>query len=546
MGDASRPRPSLVPIVWALGWLVALGSALYAVPWPFVDVHTTLLEATYYTWPDTIRLAFGPDAEYRPLFKLAVKASYQLFGLQLWRYQTLVLVQLAAILGLIIWLVRPVGNRRAVAACVALSCILGLHTSRILFGFWPVNFGSLVLALLLAAAVVAVDGQPRFKGWAFFLIVLVAMLSLEWGVMIVAVLLALWMVNAPGVDRRAAMGAVAGAAAYVGIRLLFGPIGRLPIFHTESGFLFAPLSPAELEARFGQAPWEFWLYNVASTLLTVVASEPREGVWAFTAALLEGNVPYFQWVHVGSSLLTTGVIAAGLMTGPRLSERDRLLATTALVLLVVASALGLPYTRDRVGLMAGVGYGLLVFVSVSRLLEAAQGLRRQHWATACVVALVGALWIVRSAETYAQVRDTAWDFHHEWIERAAEFDAIGGRDVVLNGMRSAALSRTPDDPRLDPTWSQVLFERHFPVTASRPLSPRFDVRWKPEVTDRVRLRLEQELGLTDAERVERDPRQRTWSYRLRRPTHARIEAVLMHESVEDTARIDAERLEIPQ
>ena len=81
------------------------------------------------------------------------------------------------------------------------------------------------------------------------------------------------------------------------------------------------------------------------------------------------------------------------------------------------------------------------------------------------------------------------------------------------------------------------------VAASGPgeelrVSPPFDVRWKPGITDAGRRAVEQELGLVDAERVLRDPRQRTWSYRLRRPTTGRVRDVVTHDAVEDTARID--------
>ena len=64
--------------------------------------------------------------------------------------------------------------------------------------------------------------------------------------------------------------------------------------------------------------------------------------------------------------------------------------------------------------------------------------------------------------------------------------------------------------------------------------------------DTTKRQLEAELGLTEAQRVERDPRGRTWEYRLRMPTRDRVRAIVLHPSVEDTARIDAERFEIVQ
>ena len=82
-----------------------------------------------------------------------------------------------------------------------------------------------------------------------------------------------------------------------------------------------------------------------------------------------------------------------------------------------------------------------------------------------------------------------------------------------------------------------------PGEAAR-LSPPFDVRWKPDVTDAGRRAIELELGLTDARPVLRDPRLRTWSYRLRQPTSGRVRSVVTHSAVEDTAHIDRELFQI--
>ena len=102
-------RFSRIPIVWALACVIALGSAFYAIPW-FVVAYDSLTEANHFAWPEMISNAFGPDVEYRPLFRVALKASYQMFGMHLWPYQTLVLLQFACVLALLIWLCRPVGT----------------------------------------------------------------------------------------------------------------------------------------------------------------------------------------------------------------------------------------------------------------------------------------------------------------------------------------------------------------------------------------------------------------------------------------------------
>jgi hypothetical protein len=228
------------------------------------------------------------------------------------------------------------------------------------------------------------------------------------------------------------------------------------------------------------------------------------------------------------------------------------------MMILLGSGLGFLYTRDRIGLSAGVGYGILVYVALATLLERmpASGFRR---VTAVAVASVLALvWTTRTAESYVQLRDTAWDYRGEWTDR---YEDVGGaaqpQTELLTSLRTAALSKSPDDPRRDPAWTFVVFERRFDREgdARRPaddaadnavvaISQPFDIRWKDDVDDATRPRLEAELGLTDAQRVERDTRGRTWEYRLRTPTRDRVRAIVVHPSVEDTARIERERFEI--
>jgi len=557
----TAPRSYWLPSAWALGWTSALGLAFFAIPWPYVDVVNVLRDATSWGWQDSIRNAFSRDVEYRPLFTLGVKAAYQIVGLRLWLYQALVLLQFAAVLALLIWLFRPMSGRRAIAACLALSCVVGLHSTRILFGFWPLNHHSGGLVLLLLATALALDPRTRPRDWIYFPLTLAALLLLESGLLIAPLLAILWWVEAPGTSTRGVLSAVGGLVLYLGIRLGFGTMGGSLGIYTSSGLGFSDVNPESLRNIFEHAPWLFWSYNVVATFLTVLFSEPRAGVYRFVQSLLHGETPLWQWIQVGSSALTTAVVVVALFVARPASARDRLLLVVGVTLIVFGSALGFLYTRDRIALSAGVGYAVLLYVTIARLLED-DGLRRPEWTRRLaysVIAVIGVTWIVRSAETFFQLRDTAWDLHLEWTERYAE---LGGttqpQTDVLLALRTAALRSTPDDPRHDPAWTYALFERRFrPGTdaatrppdavadnVARPPSTPFDIRWKPEVDDAARARLEAELGLSEATRVDRDPSGRTWTYRLRQPSRDRVRAIVMSPVVEDTARIDRERFEV--
>ncbi len=108
---------------------------------------------------------------------------------------------------------------------------------------------------------------------------------------------------------RGVAGMMVAVVCYFVIRFTFGSMGALTSVYTGSGLGFTAQTPEELRNIFQHAPWLFWIYNVSATFLTVVVSEPRAGVYAFVASFLRGNTPFWQWLHVGSSLLTTIVIA---------------------------------------------------------------------------------------------------------------------------------------------------------------------------------------------------------------------------------------------
>jgi hypothetical protein len=556
---ATGSRLSWIAIAWAAGWLAILAIAYFSISWPYIDVYNNLREVSRRAWPQYVRIAFSPGIEYRPLLMIGIKAAYDVLGLHLWAYQSIVLIQFGAVLALLLWLFRPVGVHRVVAAVVALSCVLGLHTSRILFVFIPLNAYSGALVVLLVALALALHPRTRPFDWIFLPLTVVGLFALESSLLIIPLLVVLWWLEAPGVGLRGMLGSVVALAFYLAVRLGMGTPVSLQDGLTGSGLGFTDATPEMLRNIFEHAPWLFWLYNVSASVLTVVASEPRAGTYRFIQSLLRGGAPFWQWLHVASSLFTTGVALVVLLRYRPSTERDRLLVAAGLVLIVFGSGLGFLYTRDRIALSAGVGYAIITFVALVTLLDRASSTGVKRLAAMMVVGVLAVAWTIRTAETYVQFRDTAWDFHLEWTERYAELGAAQPQTELLTSLRTAALRNTPADPRDDPAWTYALFERRFDPNGDvrRPaddaadnavvaVSLPFDIRWKPDIDEAMRKGAEAELGLTDAQQVARDPRGRTWEYRLRRPTRERVRLVLLHSAVEDTARIDAQRFEIVQ
>src|SRR5688572_18025903 len=419
MSQRARSRFWIVPVVWALVVTTVMGTGLWRLSWPFVDLYNNFERATSMSWRATLGYALGGGVEYRPLLIIGVKVAHQLAGLRAWFYKALVLLQFAAILAALLWIFQPLTRKRAAAACVALACLAGLHTSRVLFMFVPLNAHSLSVLLLLAGLILALLPASRFSEWLFLPLTFGALLLLESGGLIVAVTLVLWRMRAPGATGRAVTATLAAAAVYLAVRFGLGAQVAASTY-TETGLGFADVSAARLAELFGQAPWLLWIYNVAASVLTIAASEPRAGKYVFVEAILHGNVPLWMFVHVLSSVMTTAIVVYALATSRIAHGRDRQIAAAALTIVILGSALGFLYTRDRIALSAGVGYAMLVYVGVAAVLERLPDRPVSRvLATACL-AVMAMGWMVRTGEAYLQLRDAGWENYQEWTARYEE------------------------------------------------------------------------------------------------------------------------------
>jgi len=287
------------------------------------------------------------------------------------------------------------------------------------------------------------------------------LLLLESGILIVAVTLVLWKMRAPGASGRAALATVIAALLYVAVRFGLGAQVAASTY-TETGLGFEDVGAARLGEIFMHAPWMLWLYNMVASILTVAASEPRAGRFFFVNAILHGHVPLWMYVHVVSSVLSTALILYALRTS-RISEpRDRFIAAAGLTIVLVGSALGFLYTRDRIAISAGVGYAMLVYVAVAAVLERPPVHRVGLVLANACIAIIAAGWVLRTGETYVRMRDAAWANYQVWMSR---YEDLGGftrpQTDILAMLRKAALERAPEDPRNDSEWTYTLFEREY-------------------------------------------------------------------------------------
>ena len=279
-----RPPSPTQCITWIWAGLLFAGIVVqfsYRV-WEFLDTPYELYLAKSLNIKGMVIHAFTEEVEYRPLFRVGVDLLYGIAGANLTVFKTTTVVQFAGILCCLVALFRVRTGYQALAACLALSCFVGLHTSSILFSFFPLSHHSLALLGLLATAVLCMSTRRSWYPACYFTGCLLLPFIIEMGLLLPPMLVSLWWAGAPGVQRRDVAWGLGGAALYVVVRTTFSSAGAdVPWIYFESGLGFGEIDPDGFSNAFGQAPYLFWVYNVMANVLTVLFSEPRGGTFDF-------------------------------------------------------------------------------------------------------------------------------------------------------------------------------------------------------------------------------------------------------------------------
>jgi hypothetical protein len=357
------------------------------------------------------------------------------------------------------------------AGMFALTVFTGLHTFRgTVREAFPINhFLEIVVLCLVALNLARLRG-----GWwvdlAAAVTFVVASLTLESGLLVWVVLCAAWACGLRGVSRRGLVLVTVLLVAYFGARFALLHAGTPGLSERSSGFWLEVLEPDELQRRFGDGPLPFYAYNVGASIMSVLFSEPQDGVFVAVRSWLSGDVPPRVYVAVVSSILTTLLIGwatvaclRGLATS-RNRPRDALLLLFPIVL-VANAALSYAYTKDEIITVAGAFYALAAFAAVrylvDRVVSAGSG-EATAPGTLAVVALmlvVAALWAVRSAGVHHMLRVEAFKVRNDWASLPPDRYAGGTSPsdqraaALVRQMRRSAFEARVTNPYLLPRWA---------------------------------------------------------------------------------------------
>jgi hypothetical protein len=417
--------------------------------------------------------AVGTTAYLRPLRIAQIKA---LFDLAQGRHYQLVYRGFHALLiVLLIWLfVRALPIESpidAAAAAVALTVLTGLHT---FLGFvreaFPINHFLEIAVLVLVALNLTLSngGLPRAgsRGWLIDLMAAltfaVAALTLESGVLVWAVIAAAWTVGLRGVSTRGLILVTAVLAGYFLLRFWVLDTGLPSLAERSSGFLFERLEPSELEQRFGDRRMVFYAYNVGASLLSVLFSEPRDGLFVATRTWRGGDVHPFTYLQVLSSVAMTVVMAwAALIWLRRRSTlgRSGRLVIVAAAIVVANAVVSFSYTKDDIIAVAGVFYAIGAFTAIRTVLEYAQagGFVRGLVVSAALLMLASG-WAMRSSGVHHVINEHAFRSRNDWAGMPARWQREGRwpteprRLALIRQLRNEALEAQIPNPQIVPEW----------------------------------------------------------------------------------------------
>src|SRR5258705_5806368 len=228
----------------------------------------------------------------RPLRAAQIQALFELSnGHYLFAYKGFQAATVAVVFALFLLVLKVDSLQRVAALLFALTVLTGLHTFRgTVWEAYPVNHSLEIVAFCLLALVLSRSKGGTWVDVAAAATFIAAAFTVESGLLVWVVIIAAWLTGARGISRRGVIILTALLAGYLAMRFGYLRTGIPALSERSSGFGLRQLDPAELQRRFGAWPSGFYADNVISSLLTVLFSEPRAGVWTTAAELARGRI----------------------------------------------------------------------------------------------------------------------------------------------------------------------------------------------------------------------------------------------------------------
>ena len=467
-----RPRgPRAVAVALALALGLCIAADLWQMPVQLHDAVFELLDAQQSASPlASFTAASHTTAYLRPLRIAQIKTLFDLSqGAHLHAvFRGFHAVLLVAALLLFAGATRVCTPTDLAAAAFALLVLIGLHTFRgNVQEAFPINhFVEMVVACLLVLNLARSHGGIGVDALAAVTFA-AAVLTLESGLLVWVVAMAAWLVGWRGISTRGIVAMTLLLAAYLFVRFSYLHTGTPALTERSSGFLLSVLDPVDLQRRFGADPRPFYAYNVVTSAMSVLFSEPRAGVFAAVRDWDRGALLPRSYLQLITSGLTTSLLcwsAVWCVRARRLDDTARMFAVFGAVLAANA-VLSFAYTKDEIITVAGAFYALAVFAAVADLLRAKHRHAGAGIAVTALVAVLACGWAIRAGNVHYLLRAQAFRHQNDWAGVPEAWSRRGSlpadpaaRQLLLNLRRDAVMLRIPNPRAQNPDWIEDLWE----------------------------------------------------------------------------------------
>ena len=468
----------LLALAAAVVLAVGMGHDLLHMPLQIGDSLAPLLDAVRGSSPwSEFRGHLAQSGYFRPMRFAIIKVVSDLSnGHYMLAYR---LFHALLVLAFLVLFVRALEVRDRLTLAVvplALTVFVGIHTFLgTVKEIYPTNHFLQIAVLALLALNLAQTRGGLLIDLLLFVTFAVAALTLESGLLVGVVVVAAWIAGMPGVSRRTVIGVVALIGAYAVLRFGIYGTGLPTVEERSTGFLLEPLSPPQIRERFGDNLLPLYLYNIASSISSVLFSEPRAGVWVFVRAIRGDQLAPRHFIQIGASLCATGLLVAYVVARVRdgvrrpLTLADRHLLIFSLVLLANA-AMSYVYTKDEIMSTAGAFYALPVAGAAVYFLRLWPTRVRTWPATAavCVLCLAGSTaWAIRAAGVHHVLRSQAFVQRNDWTRLDREWSRDGNweryraQEPLVRALQREAIATPVVNPRFEPRWMERVFDIYY-------------------------------------------------------------------------------------
>jgi hypothetical protein len=458
----------------ALVFAVTLGYFLLRVPIQTSDCFSNMLVLGD-SFVDVMKRGIQPGYV-RPGLWAQLKVVHDLSqGAFFYWFRWTQVVQVLCVLVSFTALVRPRTAPGAVVLPLALAVLIGHNVFA-----WTVREAFPVNAYLTNVICCGVAANLAFgvhRWWtdvAAVLLFVVSAASIESGLLVGGIFVVAYVLGLRGVSRIGLGAVVASIAGYFLLRFLVLDSGTPSFLDREAGFGFQRYSGADITRMFAGREFLFYGYNVLSSILGVLFSEPRDGAWRLTRSVLDGAPDARLVVGFLSSTAATALIGRYVWVRRdawRRRELDRGDQIVVIFVLVLAAnaALSFVYTKDAIMSPAGFFYAAAFFVACRHYLESlatrlgpAPRASRAHVFAVAFMLLLSTTWTIRAVGLHAGLTQTAYKNREQW----AYFDEIVQRtfapvppsvEALKTLLQDEAVIVHPGKPELRERWTP-LFE----------------------------------------------------------------------------------------